>query len=78
LINEAERWPQFAEKALNAWFRSVHALPMRFREHAVGALGLFGRTTGSLNDADLRLAQAFADVASVALVPGRAAEDKTR
>jgi transcriptional regulator with GAF, ATPase, and Fis domain len=76
LIREAHRWPQFAEAALNAGFRSVHAIPMRLHDNALGALGLFGTTAGALNDADLRLARAFADVASVALVQGRAAEDQ--
>ena len=77
LIREADRWPQFAGAALNAGFRSVHAVPMRLRDNVLGALGLFGTTTGALNPADLRLGQAFADVASVALIQGRAAEDQT-
>jgi transcriptional regulator with GAF, ATPase, and Fis domain len=76
LIREAHRWPQFAEAALNAGFRSVHAIPMLLRDNMLGALGLFGTTAGALNEADLRLGRAFADVASVALVQGRAAEDQ--
>ena len=77
LIREADRWPQFAGAALNAGFRSVYAVPMRLRDNVLGALGLFGTTTGALNPADLRLGQEFADVASVALIQGRAAEDQT-
>jgi transcriptional regulator with GAF, ATPase, and Fis domain len=76
LIQEADRWPQFANAALTAGFRSVHAIPMRLGENVLGALGLFGSAAGALNDADLRLAQAFADVASVALIQGRGAEDQ--
>ncbi|MCW2547820.1 MAG: hypothetical protein JWN96_2280 [Mycobacterium sp.] len=71
LIQESERWPQFAEAALNAGFRSVHAFPLRLRETVLGTLGLFGTADGLLNDADLRLAQGFADVASVALTQSR-------
>ncbi len=78
LLREAERWPQFAEKALNLGFRSVHALPMRFQEHRLGALGLFGAATGGLNKEDLRLGQALADVASIAIAQGAATADKDR
>jgi GAF domain-containing protein len=76
LIKDADKWPQFAEVALNSGFRSVHAVPMRLRDKVLGTLGLFGTTVGALNEADLRLGQALADVASVALVQGRAAEDQ--
>lgn len=75
LEQAADRWPQFVPAAVAAGFRSVHAVPMRLRESVLGALGLFGTTTGSLNDDDLALGQAFADVASVALVQDRAAAD---
>lgn len=70
------RWPRFATAAMEAGFASVHAVPMRLQGTALGSLNLFGTGTGSLNAADLALAQAFAHVASVALVAGRAAADK--
>jgi hypothetical protein len=41
LAAEAERWPRFAPAALQAGFAAVQALPMRLREHVVGALNLF-------------------------------------
>lgn len=67
---EAQRadWPVFVDAALAAGFRSLHAVPMRFGEQALGTLGLFGRSTGALGEDDLALAQALADVASVALI----------
>jgi hypothetical protein len=76
LLADASRWPQFAEAATNAGFASVHALPMRLRDNVLGALGLFGTSIGALNDNDLLLGQAFADVASVAMVQSSAAIDE--
>ncbi len=73
---EFARWPQFVPTALAAGFESVHAVPMRLRDTVLGALGLFGAASGSLNLADLRLAQGLADVASIALVQDRAAADQ--
>jgi transcriptional regulator with GAF, ATPase, and Fis domain len=73
----AARWPQFAAAAQSAGFASVHALPMRLGTNVLGTLGLFGTTAGALNDDDLTLGQALADVASVALVQDTAAADQT-
>jgi transcriptional regulator with GAF, ATPase, and Fis domain len=75
LDQTAPRWPQFAAGAKLAGFASVHALPMRFRDKVLGTLGLFGTTAGALNDDDLALGQALADVASLALVQDKAAAD---
>ena len=72
---ERGRWPQFVPAALNLGFASVHAVPLRLRDNTLGALGLFGASTGELNSSDLALAQALADVASVALVQDRIAAD---
>jgi GAF domain-containing protein len=77
LDEETHRWPQFAAAARVAGFLSVHALPMRLRDNVLGTLGLFGTTIGALNDEDLRLGQALADVASVALVQDKLAADRT-
>ena len=75
LAEHLDRWPQFVPAALQAGFRSVHAVPMRLRSDTLGALGLFGRETGRLNDRDLSLAQALADVASIALSQHRERDD---
>lgn len=72
----AARWPELATVAAEAGVASVHAVPMRLRDDIVGALNLFGDKPGALNDADLRLAQALADVATIALVQDRAASDR--
>ena len=76
LAAAAARWPEFAAVAAKAGVASVHAVPMRLRDDTVGALNLFGSKPGPLNEADLRLAQALADVATIALIQDRAAADK--
>lgn len=73
---EDARWPQFVPAAQAAGVASVHAIPMRLLGDVLGALGLFGASTGALNDEDLSLAQALAHVASVAIVTGNAIADK--
>jgi GAF domain-containing protein len=76
LAEAGDRWPQFVPAAQAAGFASVHALPMRLRANTLGAMGLFGDTPGPLSEEDLTLAQALADVASVALVQDRAVNDR--
>jgi transcriptional regulator with GAF, ATPase, and Fis domain len=69
------RWPQFGLRAADAGFQSVQALPMSLQEHRVGALNLFRISEGRLAEADVIAAQAFADVATIALLQRRAAAD---
>ena len=75
LSEDAQRWPLFAGAALAAGFKSVHAVPMRLRDTVLGAIGLFGTSVGALGEDDLRLGQALAYVAAVALVQEKAAAD---
>ncbi|HET7385572.1 MAG TPA: GAF and ANTAR domain-containing protein [Nocardioidaceae bacterium] len=67
-----ERWPQFAPRAVQAGFLSVHAFPMRLRRSVIGALNLFGAEPGDMSDADQRIVQALADVATIGLLQERA------
>jgi GAF domain-containing protein len=67
------RWPGFvAAVERHGRFRSVHALPLRLRNRAIGAMNLFGRTPGPLPDDDLALGQALADVATIGILQERA------
>ena len=72
----AGRWPDFVPVALAHGIRSVHAVPLRLRDQALGALGLFGGSVGELNERDLRLAQALADVATISIIQDRVASDR--
>lgn len=69
------RWPRFATEALGAGFQSVHALPMRLRGSVIGALNLFRAGPGAMGPADIEVAQAFADVATIAILQHRAAHE---
>jgi len=66
------RWPHFAPEATSRGFLAVSAIPLRLRSHVIGALNLFHAEPGLLPQADVRLAQAMADVASVAIVQDQA------
>jgi GAF domain-containing protein len=71
--DEAEaRWPRFAPRALDAGFVAVSALPMRLRDELIGALNLFSDRRGALDQDDVRLAQAMADVATIGILQERA------
>ena len=75
---DAQRWPRFAAAAHECGFRAVHALPMRLREQIIGALTLLGTEPGALDDDRVRLAQALADVATIAILQHRAIEQAQR
>jgi len=70
------RWPQFAPKAVEAGFRSVHALPMRLRGHTIGALNMFRVDEGQMSEGDAVAAQALADVATIAILAHRTIRDE--
>ncbi|WP_328463345.1 GAF and ANTAR domain-containing protein [Actinoplanes sp. NBC_00393] len=73
LAAAASRWPRFAPRASEAGFRSVHAFPLRLRSQVIGALNIFGSTTGGdFGAADVPIMQALADVATIGLMQERA------
>ncbi|HEY5250055.1 MAG TPA: GAF and ANTAR domain-containing protein [Acidimicrobiales bacterium] len=70
-----DRWPNFTPVALDAGFKSVHALPMRLRGVIIGALNLFRADDGDMEEMDVTAAQALADVATIAILHHRAASE---
>lgn len=68
------RWPRFGAAALDTGFRSVHAVPMRWRDRVIGALNLFGAAEDELQQSDIVVAQAFADIATIAILQHRYVE----
>ena len=75
LADEPGRWPTFSPAALARGLCSVHALPMRVRGQTVGALNLFRARVGRLDDRDIPLGQAMADIAAVALIQERSVRE---
>ena len=71
LESTSGRWPAFSGEALRAGFRAVYAVPMRLRGEVIGALNLFRNRAGTLPEADLRAAQALADVATLGILQHR-------
>ena len=71
LIKVGGRWPRFGPVALEAGFRSVHAVPMRLRGVVIGALNLFRADEGEVED--VLVAQVLADLATIAILQQRAA-----
>ena len=67
-----EQWSRFTTYAVGAGFMCVYALPLRLRDSIIGALNLFRAEIGAMPEADVRLAQALADVASVAILQDQA------
>src|SRR4051794_25841356 len=67
-----KRWPSFTPAAEALGFRAVHALPLRLRDTTIGALNLFHAQAGAWEGTDLSVAQALADVATIALLQQRA------
>ncbi|MDA3623911.1 GAF and ANTAR domain-containing protein [Saccharopolyspora sp. WRP15-2] len=72
IAQHAATWPGFATEAQRRGFRTVHALPMRLRSDTIGTLNLFRAEPTALDHDDLVLAQALADVATIAILQHRA------
>lgn len=71
LSSDHQRWPRFVQAALDTGIRAVVAVPLRLHEGTLGALGLFQNQPRQLSADDQRLAQAFADVASIGIIQHR-------
>lgn len=72
------RWPRLSTVALEAGFRSAFALPLRLRDRTIGALNLFSTGRTPLDEADVLVARAFADLATISALQQRAATESQR
>jgi GAF domain-containing protein len=67
-LRAESRWPRFAPESVDAGFPSLCALPLRHKDLVLGSLNLFMAHPVGLSEPDVALAQALADVASIAIV----------
>ena len=78
LESGAGRWPSFSAAALQAGFASASALPLRLREVTLGAMNLLSVTRTPMAEADIIVARAFADLATLSLAQHRASAEAQR
>jgi GAF domain-containing protein len=72
LDSAGDRWPRFAPAATAAGFVAVLALPMRLRGEVIGAVNLFSDSRmPPISEKDIPVAQALADVATIAILQDR-------
>jgi len=71
------RWPVFAPRASEAGFHVMCAVPMRARTDTIGALNLFRGNHEPFSDAELEIARAMAQVATIALIQERAIGERS-
>ena len=76
LADGASPWPRFATQATNSGFRYAYAVPMRLRQEVVGALNIFRAEPVELTSDLAGVAQAFADVATIAILQERLVRDQ--
>ena len=65
-------WPQFSAESIRNGYPAVCAVPLRLRDMILGCLNLFIGEPIALTGAEVALAQALADVASIAMVQDQA------
>jgi GAF domain-containing protein len=68
----SERWPRFVPRAAAMGIRSVHAFPLRLRDRTIGALNAFGTEPLPLEPDDIKVVQALADLATIAIIQEQA------
>jgi GAF domain-containing protein len=74
----ADRWPNFAPRALRAGVRGIHGIPIGGRgQLPIGSLNIVTAEPRVLTDADLAIADMLADVAVSYMIGMRATEQAT-
>ncbi len=74
-LTEDSPWPRFAAVSVAQGYPAVCAVPLRLQDFRLGCLNLFMSEAGALPDSDVELAQALADVASIAIMQDQLARD---
>jgi GAF domain-containing protein len=69
------KWPRFAKESVRSGYPSVCAVPLRLKSLTLGCLNMFMSEAVALSEAEISLAQALADVASIAIVQDQATRE---
>jgi transcriptional regulator with GAF, ATPase, and Fis domain len=64
----ADRWPTAGPLIVDAGFQAVHACPLTWQDGVLGGLNLFRRAALAPGEDEVRTAQAFADMLTLAVV----------
>ena len=72
------RWPSFSAAAIEAGFLSASALPLRLRDVTIGALNLLSTARTPMDEADVIVARAFADLATLSILQHQASAESQR
>jgi GAF domain-containing protein len=70
-----DRWPDFGRAMSEAGFETIHALPMTWHGRVLGGLNLFWSAPKTLTEEEGDMAQAFADISTLALMQSAATDD---
>jgi transcriptional regulator with GAF, ATPase, and Fis domain len=71
-LSSTSTWPLFEAECASAGYSSVCAVPLRVRDRTLGCLNMFVSNPEPLSIADVTLARALTDVATIAIVEGQA------
>lgn len=74
-MRTGSQWPSFAAESIRLGFPSVCAVPLRLKDQVLGCLNLFMSDPIGLSGGEISLAQALADVASIAIVQDMATRE---
>jgi GAF domain-containing protein len=73
-----ERWGEVGTRIVAAGYQAVHAYPLIWRGQSLGGLNVFHERSGPLTGEAARLAQAFVDMCTAAIIQGQASQEQTR
>jgi GAF domain-containing protein len=71
LVARGRRWPGFGPRAVAAGFRSVYGYPLRLRDDVIGALNMFRREPGTLEEDEVTIARTLADATTIGIMHER-------
>lgn len=77
LDETAARWPAFTQRASEAGFRSVCAIPMKHSGTTIGVLNMFNLAPDPFDPQDVRVIQAIAHIATIGILQERATRSST-